>query len=206
MTFPDPTAASGIFASFSLPGGDSVTLAATGLGGSDFGQFRIGGGLAPDGTPDAFYLFTYGPRVINACDVNLDNFLDIRDVQFMISQALGGIPAGNDLNQDGRVNLVDSQIETNWVLYGCPGLATLRLANPNLGVAGQMKESVDLIGQSTHWVQGATTASFGGAGSPSPTHRQLADQRHRGAQYRSHGCRYHAKRGPYNWLGSRHAE
>jgi hypothetical protein len=37
----------------------------------------------------------------------------------------------------------------------------LTTVNPNTGQQGQQNESVSLTGQSTHWVQGTTTASFG---------------------------------------------
>src|SRR5258708_26346694 len=44
------------------------------------------------------------------------------------------------------------------VTNATPVLMTL---NPNTGQQGQQNESVNLTGVSTHWVQGATTASFG---------------------------------------------
>jgi hypothetical protein len=46
----------------------------------------------------------------NLCDINHDNVTDVLDVQGMIKQALGINSAGNDLNGDGAVNLVDVQI------------------------------------------------------------------------------------------------
>ncbi|MFS8086517.1 MAG: hypothetical protein ACMG6H_12865 [Acidobacteriota bacterium] len=59
VTFPDPTAASGAFATFALPGGDSVTISATGLSADRIQIVADGGGLSPDGTLDAFYAFTF---------------------------------------------------------------------------------------------------------------------------------------------------
>jgi hypothetical protein len=44
------------------------------------------------------------------------------------------------------------------VTAGTPVLTTV---NPNTGQQGQQNESVSLTGQFTHWVQGATTATFG---------------------------------------------
>lgn len=42
------------------------------------------------------------------------------DAQQMINEALGVIAAGNDLNQDGVVNVVDLQIVINAALgFGC---------------------------------------------------------------------------------------
>jgi hypothetical protein len=59
VTFPDPTAASGVFATFALPGGDTVTISSTGLSADRIRVVADGGGLAPDDTSDAFYLFNY---------------------------------------------------------------------------------------------------------------------------------------------------
>jgi len=59
VTFPDPTVASGVFANFTLPGGDTVTIAATGLSADRIRVVADGPGLLPDGNPDAIYLFTY---------------------------------------------------------------------------------------------------------------------------------------------------
>ena len=63
VTFPHPTLPSGVFANFSLPGGDTVTVSATGLAADRIRIIADGGGLFPDGTPDAFYLFTYAQAV-----------------------------------------------------------------------------------------------------------------------------------------------
>jgi len=59
VTFPDPTAASGVFASFAMPGGNAVTVSATGLSADRIRIVADGGGLVADSVPDAFYLFTY---------------------------------------------------------------------------------------------------------------------------------------------------
>lgn len=64
VTFPDPASASSVFASFALPSGDTVTIAATGLAFDRIAIVGDGGGLTPDGTTDAFYAFNYaGPSV-----------------------------------------------------------------------------------------------------------------------------------------------
>jgi hypothetical protein len=59
VTFPDPTVASDVFASFTLPGGDTVTISGTGLAADRIRVVADGAGLIADGTPDAFYLFNY---------------------------------------------------------------------------------------------------------------------------------------------------
>lgn len=64
VTFPDPTAASGVFASFALPGGDTVTISATGLSADRIQIVADGPGLTGDGVPDAFYQFNYSPNAV----------------------------------------------------------------------------------------------------------------------------------------------
>jgi hypothetical protein len=59
VTFPDPTLLSGVFADFALPGGDSVTISATGTLADRIQIQADGGGLVGDGAPDAFYLFNF---------------------------------------------------------------------------------------------------------------------------------------------------
>jgi hypothetical protein len=59
VTFPDPTVASSVFANFTLPGGDTVTIAVTGQSADRIRIVADGAGLSPDGIPDAFYLFSY---------------------------------------------------------------------------------------------------------------------------------------------------
>jgi hypothetical protein len=59
VTFPDPASPSAVFASFALPGGDSVRIAATGLSADRLSLIADGQGLVPDGIPDAYYIFSY---------------------------------------------------------------------------------------------------------------------------------------------------
>jgi len=59
VVFPNPTTVSGVFANFALPGGDTVTVSATGLSADRIRIAADGPGLAGDGTPDAFYQFNY---------------------------------------------------------------------------------------------------------------------------------------------------
>ena len=59
VTFPDPSVAGPIFASFSLPGGDGVTVAPTGLFADRIRISGDGSGLFTDGTADAFYAFNF---------------------------------------------------------------------------------------------------------------------------------------------------
>ena len=59
VTFPNPGAPSGVFASFALPGGDAVTVAATGLSADRIRIVVDGGGMQVDGVADAFYAFKY---------------------------------------------------------------------------------------------------------------------------------------------------
>jgi hypothetical protein len=54
------------------------------------------------------------------CDLQQTGNITAADVQLIINQALGIIPAVNDLNGDGVVNVVDVQIEINAALgLGC---------------------------------------------------------------------------------------
>jgi hypothetical protein len=66
VTFPDPTLVSGVFASFALPGGDTVALSATGLAADRIRIVADGPGLAGDGVVDAFYQFNYARAVAPA--------------------------------------------------------------------------------------------------------------------------------------------
>jgi hypothetical protein len=59
LTFPDPTVASGVFAKFDLPGGDTLTVSATGLAADRIRIVADGPGLLEDGVLDAFYQFNY---------------------------------------------------------------------------------------------------------------------------------------------------
>jgi sugar lactone lactonase YvrE len=54
------------------------------------------------------------------CDLNGDESVSVADVQIIINEALGVIPAVHDLNHDGLVNVVDVQKEINAALgLGC---------------------------------------------------------------------------------------
>ena len=59
LTFPSVLTCCTQFASLSLAGGDSVTLATTGLSADRIRVFGDGAGLNPDGTADVFYQFTF---------------------------------------------------------------------------------------------------------------------------------------------------
>lgn len=65
VTFPDPAMASGKFADFTLASGDHLSISATGLSADRIAIVGDGGGLTADGTPDAFYTFSYsGPSAV----------------------------------------------------------------------------------------------------------------------------------------------
>jgi hypothetical protein len=58
--------------------------------------------------------------IISACNITLSGNLSIADAQKMINEALGVSPATNDLNGDGKVNVVDLQLVVTAVLgMGC---------------------------------------------------------------------------------------
>ncbi len=59
VTFPSILTCCTQFASLTLAGGDSVTLATTGLSADRIRIVADGAGLNPDGTADAFYQFTF---------------------------------------------------------------------------------------------------------------------------------------------------
>jgi hypothetical protein len=50
------------------------------------------------------------------CTMTGDTAASIADVQFIVNQALGVIPANNDLNNDGVVNIADIQKVLNSAL------------------------------------------------------------------------------------------
>jgi hypothetical protein len=66
VTFPDPTLPSAAFASFALPGNESLTIAATGLSADRIAVVADAGGLSPDGAPDAYYLLTFSNVPLSA--------------------------------------------------------------------------------------------------------------------------------------------
>lgn len=59
VTFPANSPGGVAFASFSLPGGDTVQISTTGLSADRIRIVADGGGLTTDGTLDAFYQFSY---------------------------------------------------------------------------------------------------------------------------------------------------
>lgn len=57
---------------------------------------------------------------LNACDVIQSGIYSVADVQRIIDEALGALPAVNDLNGDGKASVVEIQIVLNAVLgMGC---------------------------------------------------------------------------------------
>ena len=59
VTFPANSPGGVQFASFNLGNGDTVTVTTTGLSADRLSIIADAGGLQPDGTADAFYLFSY---------------------------------------------------------------------------------------------------------------------------------------------------
>jgi hypothetical protein len=60
------------------------------------------------------------PDLPGNCSANQNTNLTVANIQLLINQALGIIPASNDLNGDGTVSVVDIQIDINSVLgLGC---------------------------------------------------------------------------------------
>jgi hypothetical protein len=58
--------------------------------------------------------------LVGKCDINADGKVNVVDVQLEINEALGVSAANNDLNGDGKVNVVDVQIVINAALgLGC---------------------------------------------------------------------------------------
>jgi hypothetical protein len=54
------------------------------------------------------------------CDINADGNTNVADVQLIINEALGVVPAVHDLNGDGAVNVADVQKVINAALgLGC---------------------------------------------------------------------------------------
>ena len=64
VIFPDPTLPSDVFAAFALPGGDRLTISATGFSADRIRIIADGAGLAGDGVPDAFYRLIHMPSMI----------------------------------------------------------------------------------------------------------------------------------------------
>ena len=64
--------------------------------------------------------YTLTVSAFGPCDVNQDGKTDVADVQAVIDEALGVVPAVHDLNKDGSVNVLDIQIAINAALgLGC---------------------------------------------------------------------------------------
>jgi hypothetical protein len=59
---------------------------------------------------------TIGP--IQQCNVTADFGITVSDVQQMINEALGLASAGDDLNGDGVVNIIDVLLEVNAAITG----------------------------------------------------------------------------------------
>ena len=58
--------------------------------------------------------------VLARCNVTSDTTTSVVDVQRIVNEALGVIPAVDDLNSDGVVNVADTQVVANAVLHlGC---------------------------------------------------------------------------------------
>ena len=55
---------------------------------------------------------------LSACDTNRGGTTSVADVQKVVNESLGAGSAVNDLNQDGKVDVVDSQIVIHAVLSG----------------------------------------------------------------------------------------
>jgi hypothetical protein len=74
-----------------------------------------GGGVSGPSASPAFNL-----AVENPCDPAQNGTVEVVDVQRFINEASGVMPAGNDLNGDGAVNVVDVQIAIDAALgLGC---------------------------------------------------------------------------------------
>jgi uncharacterized repeat protein (TIGR01451 family) len=79
-------------------------------------QVQVSGGGAANA--NASDLTTIAPFT---CDLNADGVVNVSDVQLIINEALGVIPAVHDLNHDGVVNVADVQKVINAALgLGCP--------------------------------------------------------------------------------------
>ena len=63
---------------------------------------------------------TVGTITLPPCDINSDGTVNVADVQLIINEALGVVPAVHDLNHDGAVNVADVQKVINAALgLGC---------------------------------------------------------------------------------------
>jgi hypothetical protein len=74
-----------------------------------------GGGSANASANDVTLIAALG-----RCDVKQNGSINVAALQFILNEALGVIPAVNDLNGDHVVNVLDIQTEVNAVLgLGC---------------------------------------------------------------------------------------
>jgi hypothetical protein len=55
---------------------------------------------------------------LSPCDTNLDGITSVADIQTVVNQALGLSSPISDLDQDGKVDVVDTQIVIRAVLSG----------------------------------------------------------------------------------------
>jgi len=128
--------------SVSPPGSGSVSVSPT----SSDGYYNAGASLNLTASPAAGYVFSsytpptfsgvYSPSFsvgmtgpvsvvvsfapLTSCDLSQQATTSASDVQKVIGQALGVMPAANDLNRDGKVNSTDVQITINAAIgLGC---------------------------------------------------------------------------------------
>jgi hypothetical protein len=93
----------------------------TGVNGHAYGFYSLARDLvgnieSPKTTADASTTVV----IAGSCNVTGDAGAGVSDVQSMINQALGILPAVNDLNGDGAVNVADVQLVMNAALnLGC---------------------------------------------------------------------------------------
>ena len=72
-----------------------------------------GGGAATASTTDPTTILALSP-----CDTTRDGNTNVLDIQQIVSQALGTATSASDLNQDGKISVVDGQIVLRAVLSG----------------------------------------------------------------------------------------
>src|SRR5579862_4754348 len=93
------------------------------------------------------------------CDVNQSGATDVADVQIMIKQALGLLPANNDLSGDAVVNVVDIQIDIDAALgLGCGADPHLVSIVPNNGLQGTSGINATITGFNTSFTNGSAVS------------------------------------------------
>lgn len=98
---------------------------------------------------------------VPACNVTQDQNTSVNDVQQMLNEALGVAVPTNDLNADGVVNVVDTQIVINAArAMGCSAFSILSSISPASGAAG-LSPTVAIIGLNGFFAQNSTQANFG---------------------------------------------